>query len=396
MESLKDRIAIVGMGCTKFGERWDQSFEDLTIDAAYEALEDAGIGPTDVEAAWLGTQGAGLTGMQLSIPLKLPDIPVTRVENACSTGTDAIRNACFAVASGAYDMVLVVGVEKLKDSGIGGLFTGSGPYGGGFLKHPVIGVPHTAPGTFALMATRYFHTYGLTPEEGKRVLAKITVKNHHNGSMHPKAHLRKETTIEQVVNAPPVAWPLGLLDCCGVSDGAAAAILTRPEIAREMRDDYVLLKGLGLSSGKGMGRVLRSYDFVHVDENLAASRQAYDQAGISDPFTEIDVAEVHDCFTITELVIYEDLGFCPRGAANDYVETGKFTLEGALPVNSDGGLKCFGHPVGASGVRMIYEIYKQLQGKCDKRQVKDAEVGLTHNLGGGPGAGVCAVSIWGR
>lgn len=396
MESLKDKVAIVGMGCTKFGELWDKSAEDLIVDATYEAYEDARIEPKDIQAAWLGTQQTGLTGLEMSIPLKLPDIPVTRVENACSTGTDAVRNACFAVASGIYDIVLVVGVEKLKDAGIGGLFTGSGPYGGGVLQHPVIGVPHTAPGNFALMATRYFHVYGLSIEEGKRALAKISVKNHHNGMMNPKAHLRREVTIEQVVNAPVVAWPLGLFDCCGVSDGAAAAILTRPDIAKNLRSDHILLKGLGLSCGRGMGRVRRDYDFVHIDENIAASRQAYKQSGVKDPFKQLDVCEVHDCFTITELVIYEDLGFCPRGKAKEYVDAGAFNLDGEVAINSDGGLKCFGHPVGASGIRMIYEVYKQLQAKCGQRQLKNVDIGLTHNLGGGPGAAICAISIWGR
>ncbi|MDP2952791.1 MAG: acetyl-CoA acetyltransferase, partial [Chloroflexota bacterium] len=230
---------------------------------------------------------------------------------------------------------------------------------------------------------------------GKRTLAKIAVKNHHNGSMNPKAHFQREITIEQVLNAPFIAWPLGLFDCCGVSDGAAAAVITRADLAKNFRSDYVLVKGLGLSCGAFQGQLQDDYDFVHGEENLHASRQAYRDAGIKNPREEIDLAIVHDCFTITEMVIMEDLGFSPRGKAKEDIDAGFFTLEGGLPVNTDGGLKCFGHPVGASGLRMIYEVYKQLQGKAGPRQVKNARTGLTHNMGGSPGCWSGAVSIWG-
>jgi len=391
-EGIKDRVAIVGMGCTKFGERWDVSGLDMMVEAAYEAYEDAGLEPKDIQAAWLGTVASFNTGQPAAEALKLDYIPITRVENACATATDAFRNACYAVAAGIYDIVLAVGVEKLKDTGFAGLTTGVTSGSG-------VEPPSPPPVQFALAATSYFHTYGLSYDEGKRVLAQIAVKNHHNGALHPKAHLRREITLEQVLKAPMIAWPLGLFDCCGVSDGASAAIITTPENARKMRDDYVLVKGIGIAVGGRQGMLRDDYDFVHFPENIAAARQAYEEAGITNPRQEIDLAVVHDCFTITELIIYEDLQFSSRGKAKEDVESGAFTLEGDLPVNPDGGLKCFGHPIGASGLRMIYEIYKQIQGKAPgppERQLKKTDIGLTHNLGGRPGSFTCSVAIFGR
>jgi len=389
MQSIKDKIAIIGMGCCKFGENWHQGRDDMMIEAAYEAFEDAGIAPDDIQAAWLGTtrSGEGIPGgALLADALKLRNKPVSRVENACATGHEALRNACFAVACGMYDIALAVGVEKLKDSGFGGLGTGRG-------SSPVFEARRTAPGTFAFIATRYFHTYGLSPEEGKRTIGKIAVKNHHNGSLHPKAHLRRAVTLEQVLNAPIVAWPLGLFDCCGNSDGSAAAIICRADMAKSFRSDPVYIKGIGLSVDD-MNPIARpGFDWLGFEANRQAARQAYEQAGIKDPRKEIDLAECHDCFTITELINYEDLGFSPKGRAKEDIDAGTFTLEGELPINTDGGLKSFGHPVGASGLRMAYEIYKQLQGKCGQRQVKNAELGLSHTLGGPPQ--VACVTIMG-
>lgn len=389
MESIKDRVAIVGMGCCKFGERWDTSTEDLLVESCYEAFEDAGIESKDIQAAWFATQNQ-MSGQVLAQAIKTEYIPITRIENFCATGTDAMMNACFAVAAGVYDLVLVAGVEKLKDSGVGFL-TG----GGGQPSSQVI-PPVPPPAQFALAANRYFHDYGLSYEEGKKLLAMIDVKNHHNGSMNPKAHFQREITLEQAINAPMMAFPLGLYDCCGVSDGSAAAIITRPELAKNFRDDYILCKGFGLAVGGLQGMLRDYYDFTHFDETVNAARMAYEAAGIKNPREEVDLAVVHDCFSITELIIYEDMGWSPRGKAKEDIESGFFTLEGGLPVNTDGGLKCFGHPIGASGIRMIYEIYKQLQDKAGPRQIKKANIGLTQNLGGRPGSFSGAVSIWGR
>ena len=388
MNGIRDRVAIVGMGCTRFGERWDAGASDLMVEAAYEAFEDAGIDPADVQAAWLGTVSSFRTGQPLAEALKLDYIPITRVENACATATDALRNACYAVAAGVYDIVLAMGVEKLKDSGFSGLAIPEAPGAD-------VAPPTPPPAQFAMAATRYFHQYGIPYEDGRRTLAQIASKNHHNGSLNPRAHFQREVSEEQVVNAPMIAWPLGLFDCCGVSDGAAAAIITTPEIAAGLRKDYILVKALGLAVG-AFGVLRNDWDFTHFPETARASQAAYQEAGIASPREEIDLAMVHDCFTITELIIYEDLGFSGRGAGSRDVDSGAFTLEGDLPVNTDGGLKCFGHPVGASGIRMVYEVYKQLQGKAGPRQLRKADIGLTHNLGGRPGSFTCSVAVFGR
>jgi len=379
-EGIRDRVAVIGMGCCKFGENWDKGAEDMIIEAAYEAYEDAGIDPKDIQAAWLGTVSShwiGMGGLALAEPLKLHQIPVTRVENWCATGHEAFRNACFAVAAGMYDIVLALGFEKLKDCGFPGLGIGRG-------MHPVKEVRRTAPSSSAFIAHRYFHEYGLSYEEGKRTIGKIAVKNHYNGSMHPKAHFRMKVTLEQVLNAPMISSPLGLFDCCGNSDGAAAAIICSSDIARSFRDDPIYVKGIGLSQNSITPHFEPDFSWTGFASTQNAGKQAYEQAGIKNPREEIDVAIVHDCFTITELIIYEDLGFSPRGQAKEDVDAGTFTLEGELPVNSDGGLKCFGHPVGASGLRMCYEVYKQLQGKCGERQIKKVDRGLAHTLGGHP------------
>lgn len=380
-ESIKDKVAIIGMGCTKFGENWEWSVEDMVVDAVYEAYEDAGVGPEAIEAAWIGTAYSGAGGSLLGDIIKLHDIPITRVENFCATGMEAFRNACYAVAAGVYDTVLAVGVEKLKDSGLQGLPDS--------MPRPVFGVGRTAPGSFALIASRYFARYGI----GKETLAKIAVKNHRNGALNPKAHFQREITIEQVLKAPIIAWPLGLFDCCPTTDGAAAAIITRKNLAQKVRPDYIPVKALALSVSSMWPQFRPGFDYLGFSANVTAAQSAYQQAGIKDPLKELDIAEVHDCFTITELIIYEDLGFCPRGEAKKFIDDGVFELTGELPVNTDGGLKSFGHPIGASGLRMIYEVYKQLQGKAGKRQVKNPKLGLAHNLGGTPQ--VCCITILG-
>lgn len=392
MESIKDKVAIVGMGCTRFGERWDMGVEDLLVEAAYEAYEDAGIEPKDIQAAWLGTVFSGMSALTLS-PLGLQYIPVTRVENMCATGSEALRGACYAVTAGVCDMALAIGVEKLKDSGATGV-KGPAIIGDNTDGSSSIGSGYSAPASFAYLGTRYFSHYNLDPEEGKRLLAQIAVKNHHNGSLNPKAHFHNELTVEQVMKAPIVAWPLGLYDCCGVSDGAAAAIVVRADMAKRFRSDPIYIKGMAISVGARQGTIGPGYDFVHVEENTRAAQAVYEQAGIKNPRKEISCAEVHDCFSTHELVVYEDLQFSPRGRAKEDIDAGTFTLMGDLPVNTDGGLKCFGHPLGASGLRMMYEMYKQLQGKAGPRQVKKPRLAMTHNLGGNAGAGVgCCVVV---
>ncbi len=387
--SIKDRVAIVGMGCTKFGERWDAASDDLLVEACYEAFEDAGLGPDDMEAAWLGTSSSGGTGMTLSAPLRLNYIPVTRVENACATASDAFRNACYSVAAGIYDVVLAAGVEKLKDTGMSGL--------GGSQPNPshVLSPEGTAPGRFAMLATTYFSRYGLSFEEGKHMIGRVSWKSHKNGALNPKAHFQREVDMETIMNAPMIALPLGLYDCCGVSDGSAAAIITTPEIAKGMRKDYITVKALQICAPPNDGNYNSDYDWTHVETTVRAAEAAYKEAGITNPREQISMAEVHDCFSITEAVTMEDLRFSERGKVLRDIEDGFFDLDGGLPVQPDGGLKCFGHPIGASGIRMIYEMYKQLQGKAGDRQIKDPKLGLTHNLGGSPDGCMIYVGIVG-
>jgi acetyl-CoA C-acetyltransferase len=244
------------------------------------------------------------------------------------------------------------------------------------------------------MATRYFTKYGLSPEVGKETIGKISVKSHKAGARNDKAHMRKEVPIEKVMKAPIISWPLGLFDCCGVSDGSAAAIVTRADMAKSFRSDPIYVKAMQISASSGQ-EMLYDDDWTHVETTLRASRSAYQEAGITNPRDEIGMAEVHDCFSITEAVTMEDLQFSERGKVKDDIEAGFFELTGGLPVQPDGGLKSFGHPVGASGLRMVYEMYKQLQGKADKRQLKNPKLGLTHNLGGVPSVNVASVIIVG-
>ncbi|NQT47503.1 MAG: acetyl-CoA acetyltransferase [Chloroflexi bacterium] len=399
-EGIRDKVAIIGMGCTKFGELWDKSPEDLIVDSFKEALEDAGIEKKDIQAAWQGGPemtevSTGHSAISLSATLKLPFIPATRVENMCASGSEALRGAAYAVASGVYDVCLALGIEKLKDTGYGGLPEFSHVMAVGTKLRIIMG-NNTTPGLFAMMATRYFAKYGLSPQEGKEALAKISVKSHHNGAMCEKAHLRREITVEQVVNAPIIAWPLGLFDCCGVSDGSAAAIVCRADMAKNFRDDPVLIKSLQIAASSGEELMYTDYDYAHVDSTCRAAPRAYEEAGITNPREEISMMEVHDCFSITELVTYEDLGISPRGKAKEDIDSGFFELDGQIPCQPDGGLKCFGHPIGASGLRMMYEMYKQLQGKAGPRQVKNPKFGLTHNLGGVPPRNVVSINIVGR
>jgi acetyl-CoA C-acetyltransferase len=422
-ESLKDKVAIIGMGCTPFGELFDKDVDDLIADAVFEAVEDAGIDLKDIQAVWAGTLFSGVTGASVSNPLQLQYVPVTRVENACGTGIETIRNAVFALASKAYDLVLAVGFEKMKDFGFPGLHPTRSLSD---KQHPIYVAGGTGPGRYALAATRYFERYGLTAEEGKRTLAKISVKSHFCGARNPRAHLRREVSLEEVLKAPMIAWPLGLYDCCGVTDGASAAILCRTEdvktFAKKHRDDYVTIKGVGIAIGPGWGKNKEDYDFTSWPETEYAARQAYRIAGIKSPRKELDIAEIHDCFSIAELIASESLGFCEKGAAREeLIDNGAFIApqfreevmkkwgasekeirnapdpEDILPINLSGGLKSFGHPVGASGGREVLEIYKQIQGRAEdpSRQLKNVRLGLVHNQGGHPGRFQAGVLIIG-
>ncbi len=392
---IRDKVAIVGMGCSRFGERWDCGPDDLMVEAFGEALLDAGIERDRIEAAWLGVffdeQSTGKSALPLSMALRLPNIPVTRVENLCATGTEALRGAVYAVAAGACDIALAMGVEKLKDTGFGGLPERTK---GSFEDLYLPG--STAPGAFAQLAGAYASKYGYKMDDLKRAMAHVSWKSHENGALNPKAHLRNRISIDQVLNAPMVSWPLGVFDCCGVSDGAACAIVTTPEIARSLgKRDVVTVKGMQLAPSNGVEMGHNSWDGSCTLTTPLAAARAYREAGIDKPREQLDLIEVHDCFSITELVIMEDLGLSDRGKAPRDILEGRYDRSGRIPCQIDGGLKCFGHPIGASGLRMTYEIYLQLLGRADKRQLKSPSMGLAHNLGGIPNRNITSISIFG-
>ena len=396
-KGIRDKVAILGMGCSKFGERWDREADDLMVEAFEEAIADAGIEKNRIEAAWLATaieeQHVGKSGTPLAIALRLPQIAVTRVENFCASGTEAFRGAVYAVASGAADIALALGVEKLKDTGYGGL-----PQRGRGVLNSMYWANFSAPGSFAQLAAAYGAKHNVARDDIKKAIAHISVKSHDNGSRNPKAHLTNKVSMDQVLNAPLVAEPLGLFDCCGVSDGSACAIVTTPEIAKSLgKKDIITVKALQLSVSNGLEAQHNSWDGSYFATTRVASKKAYQEAGVENPREEIDLIEVHDCFSITELVTMEDLHISPEGRAIHDVLDGFYDHDGKIPCQIDGGLKCFGHPIGASGLRMIYEMYLQMQGNAGARQrAKEPRLGLTHNLGGFPHQNVCSISIVGR
>lgn len=392
---IKDKVAIIGAGCSKFGERWDAGSPELMAEAFEEALADAGIERKDIGAAWFGCWGDSINVGNSSIPaavaLRLDGIPVTRVENMCGTGTEALRGATYAVASGAVDIALAIGAEKLKDTGFGGL---PPAFKGTFndLWMPM----GSAPAGFAQLADGYRTRYQVSREDLKRAIAHVSWKSHQNGVHSPKAHFQKAVPMDTILNAPMIADPLGLFDCSGVSDGAACVIVTTPEIARALgKKDIVTIKSLQISTSSGRETQLADWDGSSVPNTRKAIKAAYEEAGITRPQEQVSLSEVHDCFSITELVTMEDLGFSEDGQAVRDVLDGKFDRDGAIPCQIDGGLKCFGHPIGASGLRMAYEIYTQLQGRAGARQLASPSLGVTHNLGGVPYQGIAAISILG-
>ncbi len=394
---IRDKVAILGMGCSRFGERWDCGPEDLMLEAFNEALADANVTTAQIEAAWFGVcleeNNVGKTAGPLAVALRLPRIAATRVENACATGTEALRGAAYAVASGAYDIVLALGVEKLKDTGYGGL-----PVRTRGVANDLWLPNASAPGAFAQLASAYAAKHGLAMSDLKRAMAHISVKSHANAALNPKAHLRNVVTEDDVLKATTIAAPLGLYDCCGVSDGAACAIVTTPEIARALKPgaELITIKALEVSVSNGEEQSFNSWDGASIATAREASARAYKSAGVTNPREQIHMAEVHDCFSITEAVLMEDLQFSAPGRVVHDALDGVFDRSGALPVQPDGGLKCFGHPIGASGLRMVYEIYLQIHGRAGGRQLKQVDRGLTQNLGGHPHQNVCAISIIGR
>ena len=394
---IKDKVAILGMGCSKFGERWNDNAEDLMLESFTEAIEDSGIEKNQIDAAWFATaieeQHVGKSGIPLAMALRLPYIPVTRVENYCASGSEAFRGAVYAVASGAVDIALAVGVEKLKDTGYGGLPQRTrGALNDQFWSN------NSAPGSFAQLASAYKAKHGVSREDLKRAMAHVSVKSHANGAKNPKAHLQKTIDEERVMKAPMIAEPLGLFDCCGVSDGSACAIVTTPEIAKSLgKTDLITVKALQLSVSNGTEAQHNSWDGSYFITTQTAAKKAYEEAGIKNPRSEVSLIEVHDCFSVTELVTMEDLFISPEGGAIGDIMDGFYDHDGSIPCQIDGGLKCFGHPIGASGLRMLYEMYLQMLGRAGARQRQDTPVvGLTHNLGGFPHQNVAAICVVGQ
>lgn len=387
---IKDQIAIIGMGCTNFVEHWNLGLDDLIVNAANECYLSAGIAKDAVDAYWLGTAQGGMSGITLARPLQLQNKPVTRVENYCATGSEALRQAAYAVASGAYDVAMALGVEKTKDSGFQGLNATPPPNDG-------TGRTLTAAAMFSMVAPAYANKFGVDATELREAIARVAWKNHYNGARNSRAQFRKEVSMDTIKNSPKMAGDLGLFDCAGVADGAAAAIVCRAQDAHKYTDKPLYIKALSFVAGNGSGLTDPTYDYTTFPEIAACAVDAYAQAGVTNPSAEIALAEVHDCFTITELVLMEDLLFSERGTAWQDILDGRFDLNGQLPVNPDGGLKSFGHPVGASGLRMMFEAWLQLRGEAGpERQINtDRTLALTHNLGGYPGEMVSFISILG-
>ncbi|KYK20789.1 acetyl-CoA acetyltransferase [Thermoplasmatales archaeon SG8-52-4] len=381
-------VVVIGVGITKFGELWNKSFRQLIADAGAQAIIDSGISGSEIDALYVGSMSAGRFIGQEHIGALVADcsgfslmhIPSIRVESACASGGLAFRQGFFSVASGMNDVVVIGGVEKMTDV-VGTEATDILATGLDQEWEAFFGV--TFPGIYAMIATKHMHDYGTTREQ----IAQVAVKNHANGVLNPYAQFKKEMKLENILKAPMVAYPLGLLDCSPVSDGAAALILCAAEKANKYTDKSVKIIGSGQASDTLPlhGRK----DICTFESTVYASKKAYQHANVRP--NDIDVAEVHDCFTIAEILAIEDLGFVKKGKGGKAVDDKITTLDGQIPINPSGGLKAKGHPVGATGVAQIAEIVLQLRGEADKRQIKDAKIGLTHNVGAGGAS--CVVNI---
>jgi len=389
---IAGHVAIVGSASTPFGVLHDRGYLDLLGHAARGAIADAGVPQERIEAAWLGTAEPGLAGLlgdagtAVTEAIDFAPRPVTRVSTFCCTGMEAVRAAAMAIAAGEHELVLAVGAEKMRDvSPRGSLVARTAN-----LTHPTLAKGRSAPGQFALVANRYMQVHGARPAD----FAQVAVKNHAHAARNPLAHFRTPVTVEQVLAAPRVAEPLGVLDCTPTTDGAAAVVLASVEWAARHAASYAVIEAIALAvvDGYYAGFFHDDWDYLGFHATREAAARAYAQAGIDSPREQLDVLECHDCFTITEIVNYEDLGLCGRGEGVALLRSGATTAGGDVPVNLSGGLQACGHPVGATGVRMIKEIADQVIGRAGERQVAGARRGLAHTLGG-PGAASCVAII---
>lgn len=374
---MKRKVAVIGVGLTKFGKHPKVSSRELFAEAAFKAIEDAGVELKDIEEAFIGSFLPDVLEHQGHIAplvidyIGLTGIPATHTEGACASSGAAVRIGYISVASGLRDVVLVAGIEKMTDFPTSDV-TEALALASDDLFEAAEGL--TFPGVFALMAKAHMDRYGTTEEQ----MAAVAVKNHHNALFNPYAQFHKEITIETVLNSRVIAWPLKLFDCSPISDGAAVIILASENIAKKYTDTPVWIAASAQASDT-MALCERE-DLTTFRAARMAAEQAYKMAGVEPK--NIDVAEVHDCFTIAEIIAYEDLGFCKKGEGGKLIEEGETEIGGRIPVNTSGGLKAKGHPVGATGVAQIVEIVHQLRGEAGKRQVDGAEIGLTHNVGG--------------
>jgi len=374
----KPLVSIVSAGLSKFGKLEGLYAREIFAQAAKEAFDRCpNLDPKkDIQALFVGHMGEsyehqGHTGSTMADWAGLLHIPATRTEAACASSAAALRAGIFAVLSGLYDVVMVGGVEKMTHRTTPEV-TEFLAMASDFPFEQWHGI--TFPGLFALMATAHMHKYGTTEEQ----LAMVAVKNHHNGSLNPKAHMQKEVTLETALSSRFIAWPLKLYDCSLITDGASCLIIAKPEIAKKYTDLPIHIIGSGQASDS-IGMYERE-SLTSLTAAKIAAKQAYEMAEVNPE--DVDIAEVHDCFTIAEIIAYEDLGFCKPGEGGQLMESGETNLDGRLPVNTSGGLKSKGHPVGATGTAQAYEIYLQLTEQADRRQVKDAKIGLAHNVGG--------------
>ncbi|MCX9084700.1 MAG: thiolase domain-containing protein [Candidatus Methanoperedens sp.] len=384
-------VAIIGVGCTEFGELWDKSFRELFVEAGVSAIEDANVQGGKIDALYVGNMSGGRFIEQEHLGALIADysglaslhIPSTRVEAACASGGLALRQGIIAVASGYHDIVIAGGAEKMTDVGVE-TTTDALAAAADREWEGIMGA--TFPGLYAMMARLHMHRYGTTQEQ----LASVAVKNHHNGTMNPKAQFQNEITIDTVINSVMVADPLRVFDCSPISDGASAVVIAPADIAKKYTDTPIYVKASTQASGTIS--LHDRPDITTIDATVAAANWAYKMAKLT--AKDIDFAEVHDCFTIAEICAIEDLGFVKKGEGGKAAESGLTAIGGKIPINPSGGLKACGHPVGATGVKQAVEMVLQLRGEAGKRQIDGANIGLTHNVGGSGGTAV--VHIFGR
>jgi acetyl-CoA acyltransferase len=367
-------VWIVGVGMTRFGRLSEYGVREMAEEAVFDALKDAGAKPSDMEIAYCGTEAMGpdtpmLVGQIALEQMGIKGIPITNIANACGSGSNAVREAWLALQSGLYDVAIALGVEKLTSPHPDMFQLLSRLGGADLMLEGCMGF--FPPGVFSMAALKHMELYGTTREQ----IARVAVKNNYNGSLNPKAHYQKPVTLEDVLNSRPVSYPLNVLDCCPISDGAAAVVLCGADVAKRFTGTPVRMRAAAQKSG-----TYKDDMDLNADTTRRAAKEAYEMAGLGPE--DIDLAEVHDCFTFAEIQHYEDLGFCKHGEGGRFVEEGHANIGGKVAVNSSGGLLAKGHPLGATGPGQVNEVVEQLRGKCGKRQVAGARIGMTHNGGG--------------